>query len=99
MQVLAEPFQGKSKVFLGEAEAWKLLQNEMEMEIIWEVFKYVVLAIMEIVSVDRNPSGTQHLKSQWEKDWELNIQINIVSTERQTGKKINTVLVQTVYFL
>lgn len=69
------------------------------MEIIWEVFKYVVLAIMEIVSVDRNPLGTQHLKSQWEKDWELSIQINIVSTERETSKKINTVLVQTVYFL
>lgn len=76
-----------------------MLWNEIEMEIIWEVFKYVVLAIMEIVSVDRNPLGTQHLKSQWEKDWELSIQINIVSTERETSKKINTVLVQTVYFL
>lgn len=59
----------------------------------------MILAIMEIVSVDRNPLGTQHLKSQWEKDWELNIQINIVYTERETGKKMNIVLVQTVYFL
>ena len=69
------------------------------MEIIWEVFKYVVLAIMEIASVDRNTLGTQHLKSWWEKYWELNIQVNTVSTERENCKKIHTVLVQTVYFL
>lgn len=69
------------------------------MEIIWEVFKYTVLAIMEIASVDRNTLGTQHLKSRWEKDWELNIQINRVSTERENCKNIHTVLVQTVYFL
>lgn len=88
----------KNKVFLGEAEAWKSLWNKMEMKIIWEVFKYMVLAIMEIVSVDRNPLGIQRLKSQWEKDWGLNIQINTVFTERETGKKMNTVLVQTIFY-
>lgn len=54
---------------------------------------------MEIASVDRSTLGTQHLKSWWKKGWELNTQINIVSTEREDCKKINTVLVQTVYFL
>lgn len=68
-------------------------------EIAWEVFKYMVLAIMEIGNVDRNTLGTQHLKSWWEKYWELNIYINIVSMERKNCKKINTVLVQTVYYL
>lgn len=69
------------------------------MEIIWEVFKYVVLAIMEIAGVDRNTLGTWHLKSWWEKDWELNTQINIDFAERDNCKKTHTVLVQTVYFL